>query len=377
MMIPILDLKGQYMRIKDEIDSAVAEVIESCKFINGPQVRDFAGQLSEYTGAKYVIPVANGTDALQIALMSLRLNPGDEVIVPSFTYIASAEVIALLNLVPVMVDVDYNSFNTTAENIQRAITRNTKAIIPVHLFGQSCPMEGILNIAKEHHLHIIEDNAQSIGAEFTFSDGRKAMTGTMGTYGCLSFFPTKNLGCMGDGGAIMTNDYTMAERARMIASHGQSMKYYHEMVGCNSRLDTIQAAVLSVKIKHLKEYTDSRQRAADFYDKGLAGVKGIITPAKMKYSSHVYHQYTLKIKDGKRDGLKQFLQDNGIQTMVYYPRPLQRQQAFRGIVKYGDNLDISEQLCNEVLSIPMHTELTEETQQYIIDKIKEYAGQNF
>lgn len=376
-MIPILDLKGQYLRIKDEIDSAVANVIDSCKFINGPQVKEFAEQLAEYTGAKYVIPVANGTDALQVSLMSLRLNPGDEIIVPSFTYIASAEVIALLNLVPVMVDVDYNSFNTTAENIQRAISRNTKAIIPVHLFGQSCPMEGILNIAKEHHLHVIEDNAQSIGAEYTFQDGTKAMTGTMGTFGCLSFFPSKNLGCMGDGGAILTNDYTMAERARMIASHGQSMKYFHEMVGCNSRLDTIQAAVLSVKLKYLNEYTAARQKAADFYDKGLSGIKGIKTPQRQKNSTHVFHQYTIKVSDGKRDGLKQFLQDNGIQTMVYYPRPLQRQQAFRGIVRYGDNLDISEQLSNEVLSIPMHTELTEETQQYIIDKIKEYAENNF
>lgn len=375
-MIPILDLKGQYLRIKDEIDSAVANVIDSCKFINGPQVKEFAGQLAEYTGVKYVIPVANGTDALQVALMSLRLNPGDEIIVPSFTYIASAEVIALLNLVPVMVDVDYNSFNTTAENIQRAITRNTKAIIPVHLFGQSCPMEGILNIAKEHHLYVIEDNAQSIGAEYTFSDGRKAKTGTMGTFGCFSFFPSKNLGCMGDGGAIMTNDCTMAERARIIASHGQSMKYFHEIVGCNSRLDTIQAAVLSVKLKHLDEYTKARQKAAEFYDKGLSGIKGIITPQRLKYSSHVFHQYTIKVTEGKRDGLKQFLFDNGIQTMVYYPRPLQRQQAFRGIVRYGDNLEISEQLCNEVLSIPMHTELTEETQQYIIDKIREYAENN-
>lgn len=376
-MIPILDLKGQYLRIKDEIDSAVANVIDSCKFINGPQVKEFAEQLAEYTGAKYVIPVANGTDALQVSLMSLRLNPGDEIIVPSFTYIASAEVIALLNLVPVMVDVDYNSFNTTAENIQRAISRNTKAIIPVHLFGQSCPMEGILNIAKEHHLHVIEDNAQSIGAEYTFQDGTKAMTGTMGTFGCLSFFPSKNLGCMGDGGAILTNDYTMAERARMIASHGQSMKYFHEMVGCNSRLDTIQAAVLSVKLKYLNEYTKARQKAAEFYDNGLAGIKGITIPQRQKNSTHVFHQYTIKVSEGKRDGLKQFLLDNDIQTMVYYPRPLQRQQAFRGIVRYGDNLDISEQLSNEVLSIPMHTELTEETQQYIIDKIKEYAENNF
>lgn len=376
-MIPILDLKGQYLRIKDEIDSAVANVIDSCKFINGPQVKEFAEQLAEYTGAKYVIPVANGTDALQVSLMSLRLNPGDEIIVPSFTYIASAEVIALLNLVPVMVDVDHNSFNTTAENIQRAISRNTKAIIPVHLFGQSCPMEGILNIAKEHHLHVIEDNAQSIGAEYTFQDGTKAMTGTMGTFGCLSFFPSKNLGCMGDGGAILTNDYTMAERARMIASHGQSMKYFHEMVGCNSRLDTIQAAVLSVKLKYLNEYTKARQKAAEFYDNGLAGIKGITIPQRQKNSTHVFHQYTIKVSEGKRDGLKQFLLDNDIQTMVYYPRPLQRQQAFRGIVRYGDNLDISEQLSNEVLSIPMHTELTEETQQYIIDKIKEYAENNF
>lgn len=376
-MIPMLDLKGQYNRIKEEVDATIKEVMDSCKFINGPQVKTFAEQLSSYTGAKHIVPVANGTDALQVALMSLRLNPGQEVIVPSFTYIASAEVIALLNLVPVMVDVDYDSFNTTAENIQRAITRNTKAIIPVHLFGQSCPMESILNIAKEHHLHVIEDNAQSIGCEYTFSNGEKTMTGTMGTFGCLSFFPSKNLGCMGDGGAIMANDYTMAERARMIASHGQSMKYYHEVVGCNSRLDTLQAAILSVKLKHLDEYTQARQNAAARYDEMLAGTNGIILPARMKYSSHVFHQYTIKVQNGKRDELRQYLLDNGIQSMVYYPNPLQRQQAFRGVVKYGDNLEVSERLCKEVLSIPMHTELTEETQMYITDKIKEYAKNNF
>lgn len=372
----MLDLKKQHSHIKAELDEAMAEVLDSCKFINGPQVAEFARQLTAYTGASHAIAVGNGTDALQIALMALGLKPGDEVIVPAFTYIASAEAVALLRLVPVMVDVDYDSFNTTATNIQRAITRNTRAIIPVHLFGQSCPMEGILEVAREHNLYVIEDNAQSIGARYTFSDGTTKQTGTMGTYGCISFFPTKNLGCMGDGGMIISNDNTKAERAQLIASHGQSTKYHHDIIGCNSRLDTLQAAILSVKLRHLDTYIAQRQKAAEIYDEGLKNIRGIITPKRMKYSTHVFHQYTLKVTGGQRDGLRKYLADNGIQSMVYYPRPLQKQQAFRGIARYGDNLEVSEQLCNEVLSIPMHTELTAAEQQYVIDKIKEYAAQH-
>lgn len=372
-MMQMVDLKSQYLKIKEETDAAIQQVLDSCRFINGSEVGAFASELAEYTGAKYVIPVANGTDALQIALMALGLKPGDEVIVPSFTYIASAEVIALLNLVPVMVDVDYDSFNTTVHNIQRAITRNTRAIIPVHLFGQGCDMEKITDLAREYNIHVVEDNAQSLGAECLVK-GEYRQTGTIGTIGCTSFFPTKNLGCMGDGGALMTNDYTLAERIRIIASHGQSVKYYHDIVGCNSRLDTIQAAILRVKLKHLREYIEARQKAAAIYDKGLADVKGITIPKRMPFGTHTFNQYTLKVHDGKRNELKDFLAQNGIPTMVYYPRPLQRQQAFRGIVRTGDNLNVSEQLCNEVLSIPMHTELDEGTQQFIIDKIREYAG---
>lgn len=372
----MLDLKKQHSRIREELDAAIAGVMDSCRFINGPQVGEFAASLVAYTGARYAVPVGNGTDALQIALMALGLNSGDEVIVPAFTYIASAEVIALLGLTPVMVDVDYDSFNTTADNIQRAITRATRAIIPVHLFGQSCPMEGILDLAREHRLHVIEDNAQSIGARYTFSDGTVRQTGTMGTFGCISFFPTKNLGCMGDGGIIISDDQTKAQRAQLIAAHGQSTKYFHDIVGCNSRLDTLQAAVLSVKLRYLDECTARRQRAAEVYDEGLRGVKGITTPRRMKYSTHVFHQYTLKVAGGQRDGLRQFLADNGVQSMVYYPRPLQRQQAFRGIARYGDNLEVSEQLCGEVLSIPMHPELTVDEQNYVIEKIKEYAAEH-
>lgn len=370
----MVDLKNQYLRIKDEIDNAIKEVTDSCKFINGPQVREFAEDLAAYTGAKYVIPVANGTDALQISLMALGLKPGDEVIVPSFTYIASAEVIALLNLVPVMVDVNYDSFNTTAENFERAITRKTKAFIPVHLFGQSCDMGKIMELAREYKIPVIEDNAQSLGAECLTDSGRKH-TGTIGTMGCTSFFPSKNLGCMGDGGAIMTNDYTLAERVRIIASHGQTVKYYHDIVGCNSRLDTLQAAILKVKLKYLDQYAQARQKAAAIYDKGLAGVKGITLPKRMPFSTHVFNQYTLKMHDGKRNGLKDFLNRNGIPSMIYYPRPLQRQQAFRGIVRTGEMLDVSEQLCQEVLSLPMHTELDESTQNFIIEKVREYAEQ--
>ena len=309
--IQMVDLKGQYLKIKDEVDAGIQYVIDHTAFINGPVVKDFAKHLSEYLGGCHVIPCANGTDALQIALMALELKPGDEVIVPAFTYVASAEVIGLLGLTPVMVDVDYDTFNVTVDTIKKALSPKTKAIIPVHLFGQSCDMEPILNFAKEHNLYVIEDNAQAIGAEYTFSDGHKAMTGTMGTIGCTSFFPSKNLGCYGDGGALFTNDGALAERIHMIANHGQRVKYHHAVIGCNSRLDSIQAAVLDVKLRHLDEYCKARYEAASYYTKQLKDFdpdeQFFITPKELPNSTHVYHQYTLKIKNGKRDELRSLL----------------------------------------------------------------------
>lgn len=373
--IPMVDLNSVYLNIKPDIDNAIQKVIESGNYINGLPVGEFASNLENYTGVKHVIPVANGTDALQIALMSLGLHPGDEVIVPSFTYVASAEAVALLGLAPVLVDVDYDSFNVTATHIRKAITPKTKAIIPVHLFGQSCPMEEILQLAEANDLFVIEDNAQAIGAVYTFSDGREQQTGTMGHFGCTSFFPTKNLGCMGDGGALMTNDDDLAFRAKMIASHGQTKKYVHDVIGCNSRLDTIQAAILNVKLHHLNDYNRKREKIAKRYYEGLSDLKFIVLPMKMPFSSHVFHQFTLKVTDGKRDDLKSFLFSNGISSMIYYPFPLHKQEAFQNIsVRKGD-LSVSELLCEQVLSLPMHTELTEEVQNYIIDKIREYAAQ--
>ncbi len=374
MQISMVDLKGQYLKIKPEIDGAIQSVVDSCAFINGLPVGTFAADLESYTGARHVIPVANGTDALQIALMALRLQPGDEVIVPSFTYIASAEVVALLGLVPVMVDVDYHSFNITVANIQKAVTSKTKAIIPVHLFGQSCPMEEILKLAEADGLFVVEDNAQAIGSVYTFSDGRQLQTGTMGHFGCISFFPTKNLGCMGDGGALLTNNDELAFRAKMIACHGQSKKYIHDVVGCNSRLDTIQAAILSVKLHHLNNYIHIRQQAAKRYYKGLSEVKSIVLPYREPFSTHVFHQFTLKVIDGKRDELRTYLAAQGIPSMIYYPLPLQRQNAFMGIAREGEEPTISELLSRQVLSLPMHTELTEEIQAYIINKIRKYDG---
>ena len=373
--IPMVDLKGQYLRIKPEIDNAIQSVIDSSAFINGLQVGEFATDLESYTGVRHVIPVANGTDALQIALMALGLQPGDEVIVPAFTYIASAEVVALLGLVPVMVDVDYDSFNVTATHIQKAITPKTKAIIPVHLFGQSCPMEEILQLAEANDLFVIEDNAQALGSVYSFSEGKELQAGTMGHFGCTSFFPTKNLGCMGDGGALMTNDDDLAFRAKMIASHGQSKKYVHDVIGCNSRLDTIQAAILSVKLHHLNDYIEERQLVAKRYYEGLSDLNSILLPRKMPYTSHTFHQFTIKVLDGKRDELKKFLASHGIPSMVYYPLPLQEQEALTDIVREGEQLPNSELLCQQVLSLPIHTEMTEEVQNFIIEKIREYAEQ--
>ncbi len=376
MKIQMVDLKGQYMKIKPEVDAAIQNVIDNTAFINGPIVKEFAQNLSNYMGGCHVITCANGTDALQIALMALDLKPGDEVIVPAFTYVASAEVIGLLGLTPVMVDVDYETFNVTVDNIKKGLSDKTKAIIPVHLFGQSCDMEPILAFAKEHHLYVVEDNAQAIGAEYTFSDGHKEKTGTMGTIGCTSFFPSKNLGCYGDGGAIFCKDEVLAEKLRMIANHGQKVKYHHSVIGCNSRLDSIQAAILNVKLNHLDEYSKARYAAASYYTEKLKAFdpeeKYFITPKELKQSTHVYHQYTLKIKNGKRDALKQFLADAGIPSMIYYPLPLQEQEAFKPITRAAEDLAVSKDIAYSVLSLPIHTEMKKEIQDEVVEKISRF-----
>lgn len=374
--IQMVDLKGQYLKIKEEVDAGIQNVIDNTAFINGPIVKEFAQHLSEYMGGCFVSTCANGTDALQIALMALELKPGDEVIVPAFTYVASAEVIGLLGLTPVMVDVDYETFNVTVDNIRKALSPKTKAIIPVHLFGQSCDMEPILAFAREHNLYVIEDNAQAIGAEYTFSDGHKAKTGTMGTIGCTSFFPSKNLGCYGDGGAIFTNDEKLAERIHMIANHGQRIKYHHSVIGCNSRLDSIQAAILDVKLKHLDEYGAARYAAASYYTEKLKAFdpeeRFLITPKELDKSTHVYHQYTLKIKNNRRDELKAYLAEQGIPSMIYYPLPLQEQEAFKPITRAAEELDKSKDCACSVLSLPIHTEITYEIQDIVISAIKEF-----
>ena len=372
----MVDLKGQYLNIKSEIDSAIASVLESCSFINGPQVKDFSQHLAQYLGVKYVIPCANGTDALQIALMALDLKPGDEVIVPAFTYVATAEVIGLLNITPVMVDVDYSTFNVTADNIRKAITPKTKAIVPVHLFGQSCDMEPILDLANEYGIYVVEDNAQALGAEYTFGNGVKAKTGTMGIIGCTSFFPSKNLGCYGDGGAMFTNDDVLAERLHMIANHGQKVKYHHSIIGCNSRLDTLQAAILDVKLKYLDNYCAARYKAAQYYTSKLrefdSSQQYFILPEELEKSTHVYHQYTLKVLNGRRDALKEYLSEHNIPSMIYYPLALQNQEAFKNISVAAEKLDNAEKLSGSVLSLPIHTELDCKVQDLIIEKICEF-----
>ena len=370
----MVDLQGQYLKIKEDIDTAIRQVIDSSAFIGGPAVKAFASHLGEYLGGCHVITCANGTDALQIALMALGLRPGDEVIVPAFTYVASAEVIALLGLTPVLVDVDPYTFNVTAEAIAQAITPRTRAIVPVHLFGQCCDMEPILQLADEHHLFIVEDNAQAIGAEYTFSDGRRAKSGTMGTIGCTSFFPSKNLGCYGDGGALCTHDAALAERIRMIANHGQREKYHHDIVGCNSRLDTLQAAVLDVKLRHLDDYNRARREAADYYTEKLQDVNTLATPRCIYQSTHVYHQYTLKVHD--RDALKAHLASRGIPSMVYYPLPLHKQQAFHGIARCCGDLTAATDCAASVLSLPMHTELTHNIQDTVIDAVIQFQKQH-
>jgi UDP-2-acetamido-2-deoxy-ribo-hexuluronate aminotransferase len=372
MQIEMVDLKGQYNKIKTEIDRAVISCIANTSFINGPAVREFQINLEQYLGVKHVIPCANGTDSLQIAMMALDLKPGDEVICPAFTYVATAEVIGLLGLTPVMVDVDPNTFNLTATSIEKAITSNTKAIVPVHLYGQSCDMEPIMKLAEKHDLYVIEDNAQAIGADYIFSDGRVVKTGTIGHVGSTSFFPSKNLGCYGDGGALMTNDDELAKKMRMIANHGQEKKYYHKILGCNSRLDTVQAAILNVKINQLDLYNQARNAMATFYDEALSNIDELEVPARQINSTHVFHQYTLKVKNGKRNELQNYLAENGIPSMIYYPLPLYKQEAFQQFVSSNFLLETSEELCDQVLSLPIHTEMNIEHINFICNSVKSF-----
>lgn len=370
--IEMVDLGAQTLKIRPEIDAAIARVIDSGRFIHGPEVAGFEKDLAAYLGCSHTIGCANGTDALQIALMALGLQPGDEVIVPAFTYVATAEVIALLGLKPVMADVDEHTFNMGEEHIEPLIGPKTRAIVPVHLYGQSCDMEAILHLAGEHGIPVVEDNAQAIGAACRFRDGSVHKTGTMGAIGTTSFFPSKNLGCFGDGGALTTNDDDLADTLRVIANHGQRQKYYHERIGVNSRLDTIQAAILQVKLRHLDDYIAARQRAADHYDKALAGLKEVRTPACAPWSDHVFHQYTLRVPATARDELKNWLAERGIPSMIYYPLPLYAQEAFRDPAVRPEDFPATNKLCGEVISLPMHTELDAEVLDYISGAVADF-----
>lgn len=373
--IQMVDTKTQYHKIKPAVDQAVMEVMESTAFINGKAVQDFAAALSSYLGVKHTIPCANGTDALQIAMMALGLQPGDEVITPSFTYIATTEVIALLKLTPVFVEVDPKTFCVEPAAIEKAITPRTKAIVPVHLYGQAAPMERIMEIAKKNGLYVIEDNAQAIGCDYIFDNGSRKKTGTIGHIGATSFYPSKNLGAFGDGGAIFTNDDELATRMKMIANHGQSRQYYHDVVGCNSRLDSIQAAILGIKLKHLDEYARARQQAAAFYDQAFAGHPAITTPAPAAYSSHVYHQYTILLEGVDREGLKKYLAEKGIPAMIYYPVPGHRQKMFEQFNVASLDLPVTDWLTQRVISLPIHTELDEEQLAYITTHVLAYINQ--
>jgi len=369
--IQMVDLHNQYLHIQEEIDNAIQNVLNHTRFINGPEVNEFAQKLSAFHNVQSAVTCGNCTDALQIALMTLGLNPGDEVIIPAFTYIATAEVIALLKLKPVFVDVDYKTFNISVKEIVNNISNKTRAIIPVHLFGQCANMEPIIELGREYNISIIEDSAQAIGAEYTFNNGTSKKAGTLGDMGCLSFFPSKNLGCFGDGGAIISENQEMLVKAKMIASHGQAKKYHHSIVGCNSRLDTLQAAILNVKIKYLDKFTAERQGIALRYNSALKDIEGIEIPLNSPESTHVYHQYTLKIKKFSRDKFKEKLLEKGVPTMVYYPLPLHFQKAYKNGYLNKGGLSISEQLSNEVLSLPIHTEMDDHEQDFIIEKVVE------
>ena len=372
--IQMVDLKRQYKHIKTEVDAALHQVLDTAAFINGKPVQAFADALSSYLGVKHVIPCANGTDALQIAMMALDLQPGDEVITPSFTYIATTEVVALLKLTPVFAEVDAETFCITPDSIRKLVTPKTKAIVPVHLYGHAAPMAEIMEIAREHNLYVIEDNAQAIGADYRFPDGTVKKTGSIGHIGATSFFPSKNLGCYGDGGAIFTADEAMADKMRKIANHGQSVRYYHDIVGCNSRLDTLQAAVLNIKLPRLDEYIRARQAAAAAYSNVFAGHPKITVPSIAPYSSHVFHQYTLKLEGVDRNGLNQYLAEQGIPSMIYYPVPAHRQKMFQGMMAGNPDLPVTDWLTERVISLPMHTELDNDQLELIIKHVLAFVG---
>ncbi len=372
--LQMVDLKTQYHKIKPEVDKAVLDVLESTAFINGKPVQEFSNNLAKYLGAKHVIPCANGTDALQIAMMALGLQPGDEVITPSFTYIATTEVVALLRLKPVFVEVDKQTFCMDPESLRRAITSKTKAIVPVHLYGHVAAMEQIMEIAAEHNLYVIEDVAQAIGADYTFSNGVSKKAGTIGTIGTTSFFPSKNLGCYGDGGAIFTDDDELAARLKMVANHGQQKRYYHELVGCNSRLDTVQAAILDIKLKQLDEYISARTKAADFYDNAFADNSKITTPFRASNQKHVFHQYTLILDGVDRDGLNEYLASKGVPSMIYYPVPGHKQKMFDSFDLQVQDMPVTDWLTERVISLPMHTELDEEQLSFITSSVLEYVN---
>ncbi len=359
--------------MKSEIDTAVLDVMASTAFINGKPVQVFAENLSKYWGTKHVITCANGTDALQIAMMALDLQPGDEVITPSFTYIATTEVVALLRLKPVFVDVDPVTFCMDPATLEAAITPKTKAIVPVHLYGHAAPMEEILSIAKKHNLFVIEDTAQAMGADYIFSDGRRVKVGSIGDIGCTSFFPSKNLGCYGDGGAMCTNNDALAEKLKMIANHGQKTRYYHDMIGCNSRLDTIQAAILDIKLKYLDGYNEARRAAAAYYDRAFEKCEKITTPVRAKYTHHAFHQYTLKLEGVNRNGLNEYLASKGIPSMIYYPVPSHRQKAFENFGGNSFELPVTDWLTERVISLPMHTELSGEQLNFISTEVLNYV----
>ena len=371
--IQMVDLISQYKKIKPEVDSAIMQVIENAQFINGPQVSSFQADLEKYLDVKHVIPCANGTDALQIALMALDLKPGDEIITPSFTYIATTEVIALLGLKPIFVDVDKDTFCIDPDLIEAVITPKTKAIVPVHLYGQTSNMEAIMEIATKHNLYVIEDNAQAIGSDYHMPNG-DVKSGTIGHIGCTSFFPSKNLGCYGDGGAIFTNDDQLAASMKMIANHGQSKKYHHDVVGCNSRLDSIQAAVLKIKLTHLDEYINARRKVADYYDNYFANIDGIQTPFRGGKSKHVFHQYTLILEGIDRDGLNKYLADKDIPSMIYYPIAAHNQKMFASFGSAETHLPITDWLTERVLSLPIHTEMKEEQLKHICSAIAEFVS---
>lgn len=373
--IQMVDLKVQYQNIKAEVDAALQNVMNNTAFINGPEVKAFQEELQSYLGVKHVIPCANGTDALQIAMMALDLQPSDEVITASFTYVATAEVIALLKLKPVLVDVDPHTFNIDPAAIEKAITPKTKAIVPVHLFGQCADMDPILEIARKHNLYVIEDTAQAIGAKYTHRDARVSTAGCMGHIGATSFFPSKNLGCYGDGGALFTNDDQLADSMRMIANHGQKVRYYHDSIGVNSRLDSMQAAILRIKLRKLDEYTAARNKAADFYDRAFADVPQLTTPARATNSTHVFHQYTLVSSGIDRFKMQEYLASKNIPSMVYYPVPLHMQKAYTDPRYKEGDFPITEELCKHVISLPMHTELTQEQLDYIVQEVKAFVGQ--